>query len=799
MFQKRLNFFKIITFCILIYGSSLNAQNIVVRGIVTSGQDAINLGTATIFLAADSTLVKGTYLDSNKFALKFPGKLQNRYFVRLSIPSYSDTIIHFIADDTVINLGLISPIKNQELDGVEVIYVKEMFVRTLDGLSVNVEGTSLQTLTNLFEVLKASPKITSPDDESIEIIGRGRPLILVDRQAIISNDELRAIPANQIEKIEIITNPSAKYKAQGSGNGVIEVYTKNFHLEGYNFTISGAAGLSTQLRPAANLNLGFSLKKRKFSLSGYLGANYRNSNSLGSSSGETNDSSSRTMASVYTTDMYNTWQYYNIKGAYNVSENQKISLGINGYGSNGGNTSVSNISYFQQGALLSEALESSENSWTWLNNSAFINYVVDTDTNKSNLEINVNYTNKISGSDNASKSEFSNIITGGLSQFSIRNDTRDVPNIGELRVTYEHIFDTTGWKFSTGLSYSILVNGKRLDRFQNVNNDWIKNESQSNSYDYSENIGAAFVELTKKWKNISTRVGLRAEYTNLNGFSNTLNKTFIDSVYVRAFPSASVMWQVSDKISTTLFFDSGIDRPQFDNFDPFIIQNDSLSIQYGNPNLRPSIKKTIGLDVDLFYKYNLSLTYSTTNDPFSEISFISDNSFIQETTPWNAKDKQSLSLSFSIPLNAKWLSGWNSVWSSYDQYAFTPIFGRPTFNILTYGFYSNVTFKLPHSFDLTNRIHLSKWGRSDISIAPNVNWGARATKKFKSNKYQLYLDVDNIVPPTYQQQNISGNFLATSIGQNRFTTFKIGFFMKVGRLKQAGNIEESKSGQSGRI
>ena len=88
------------------------------------------------------------------------------------------------------------------------------------------------------------------------------------------NEELKAIPADQVEKIEIITNPSAKYKAGGSANGVIEVYTKNFKLEGYRMSVRSQAGISTQLKPTGGLNLGYSYKKNKFTVNSYLGANY---------------------------------------------------------------------------------------------------------------------------------------------------------------------------------------------------------------------------------------------------------------------------------------------------------------------------------------------------------------------------------------------------------------------------------------------------------------------------------------------------------------------------------------------
>ncbi|MFK8045124.1 MAG: TonB-dependent receptor [Crocinitomicaceae bacterium] len=790
-------------FVVLFFLLSLNqicfSQSTQLLGTIAVDQETLSMGTAAVFQSSDSTLIKGTFLDSNRINISFKSIPAAKYFLRLTIPGYSDTSIAFSAIDSILNLGLITLIKNKELETVDVLYVKEMYVRTLDGLTVNVEGTSLQTLTNLFEVLKASPKITSPDEEAIEIIGRGRPLILVDRQAIISNDELKAIPANQIEKIEIITNPSAKYKAQGSGNGVIEVYTKNFHLEGYNVTVRGGGGLNTKLKPSANLNLGFSLKKKKISLNGYFGGNFNSTIGFGSTVGESTDDSNRGLNTDSDFENRNTWQYYNIKGAYNINDRKRITMGVNGYGSNGSNSSISRTIFTQNDVPIIQSSSTSTNAWTWLNNSAFINYTIETDTNKSNFEVNLNYTNKVSNSDNFALSDLKNMQTTTNSVFGVRNDSRDIPNIGELRINYEHVFDTTGWKFGVGLSYSMLVNGKKLDRFSGQSGNWIIDDSQSNSYDYSENIGATFAELTKNWDKWSVRLGMRAEYTNLYGYSNSLEQEFIDSVYLIPFPSGSVMWQASNKLAMTLFYDSGIDRPQFDNYDPFIVQTDSFNINYGNPFLRPGIENTIGIDFDINYKYNISISYNHVIDPLSSISFIANNSFVTETTPWNAGSEQGLSASFSIPLNTPWLRGWNSIWIDYTRYSFTPIFERETFDNLTFGLYSYLTFLLPKSLEITNRLHINKWGNSSNTNNAVVNWGVRATKKFGGNKYQLFADLGNIIPPKNKRQKISGNYIYDTSYQNQFTTIQIGFFAKFGRLKQASNIEESKSQQSGRI
>lgn len=783
----------------LMLAFSANAQ--LTRLQVTVGVDSsyLQLGQLTVHNAQDTALIKGTYLDSTTSSLFFKGNQGEDYLAKIAIPSYKDTLIAFKLNDTLVDLGLVQMVKDKNLDQVDVVFKKEMFKRTMDGINVNVEGTSLQNLTNLFEVLKASPKITSPDNERIEIIGRGSPLILVDRQAIISNDELKAIPADQIERIEIITNPSAKYRAQGSGSGVIEVYTKSFHLEGYNMTIRSQAGIDTQMQPNAGINLGLSLKKKKFSLNGYFGGNYNESIGFGDADGQTTDDSNRSYISENENNTNSTWQYYSVKAAYNVSEKQKFTMGINGYGSTGNQTSTSSSTYATDG--VDEIRENSIGSsqWTWLNNSGFINYQIETDTNKSNLELNLNYTNKVSNSDAFSENLYQDIASAFERNFDVRNDSRDIPNVGEFRINYEKIFDTTGWKLNIGSSYSLLINNKKFDRYDLVDGEWVISPSFSNSYDYQEHIGAAYVEVQKKWKKLGIRAGVRTEYTGLDGYSNSLEQQFMDSSFILPFPTASIMYEVNQKTSFTLSYKSGISRPQFDNFDPFVRVTDSLNVDYGNPFLRPMIEQSLTLDFDFNYMYSISLSYNNYRDPISSISFVDESTFVIESTPMNADLEQGVSASLNIPFKLSWLSGWNSIWVNYSQYTFTPIFGRDPFNNLTYGAYSYLTFDLPKDFSIMNRLHVNRWGGDSFQNNAVVNWGVRVTKKFKGNNIQLFGDVGNIIPPKYKSTNISGNYIYNSTFQNEFTSFKLGFFIKFGRLKANTNIEETKSGQSDRI
>lgn len=791
---------KYILSCLLFFTLTLShAQKTIVTTEITNEDFIPELGEATILIAEDSTVLKGVYLDSSNVFIEFDRKGNDSLLFRAQLPGYNDLFIPITIIDNRADLGAITFLKDQSLDEVVVVHKVKMFERTMDGITVNVEGTELQQMETLFDVLKASPKLTSPDDESIEIIGKGSPLILVDRQAIISNDELKAIPASQVEKIEIITNPGAKYKAQGSGNGVIEVYTKNFKLEGYRLTVSLSGGMDTNEKPQSNMNLGFSFKKKKFSMNAYVGGNYSSGLTNGGSLGYYGDTTNKIFENDWTGLRSNIWQYFNVKGAYDINESQKITLGVNGHGSISKNQNDALRSYFTNGEKSLVRDQRSDSRNVWLNNRAFINYTNELDTNGSVLEMNMNFTKKVTESSGTYLNDFFYPISDTLVLGHIKNDNRDRPNIGELSVNYEHLFDTTGWKLGVGGTYSMVFNSKEYEQFMMEDELWARNEQFSNSYNYNEHIAGGYIEIGKKWNKFGIRTGTRFEYTKLDGFSESLDKQFIDSSYFNFFPGIGFMLEPSEKVAFTLYYLSGIERPRFDDFDPFVTMNDSLSVSYGDPYLKPVLTHDFGLDIDLFYSYNISVSYFYNQQPMSSLSFINSQTLIQENTPWNADHEDGFEVSLGIPIQLGWLHGWNSFWYRYANYYFTPEFERENYSNQRFGFYSHMTADLPWGLTLNNRLNVNKWANADFANQVVQRWGMRLTKEFNKNSLKIYFDVQNIVPPKNRGESISGNFNTSYYSYYSFTEFKLGLFFKVGRLKAPANIEESSSGQSDRI
>lgn len=781
----------------LLFGAIGFTQTLVVEVPIQAVDLPDGIGRGMVYKTADSSLVKGNFIDSNQLVIQFEAIEDAQYYLKIAAPGFVDTIIPFVAKPPVMRFDPVVLSGDILLDEINVVYEKPVFERTINGLSVNVKGTTLEELNTLFDILKASPRLSSPDDETIEIIGRGVPLILIDRQPITSNDELRAIPASEVDKIEIITNPSAKYRAQGSGNGVIEVYTNNFSLQGYRAHVRADGGMNTQKKYRGGLNLGVNLKKNKFSVDGNLGMNYWESYNFGNSNFATLDSSLHSNSN-YFNEGQGLWRHYKVKAGYDINDKQRLSLGLGGHGSSGSNSTVSSREYYSQNVLTTNQSGESQNANRWLTNRAFMNYTWDIDTLGSSFEVNLNYTRRISDSDNEFQTNFLDNQTQTEEQYNALATSRDRPNIGEIRLNYEHYVDSNFF-LEFGADVSTLFNEKRFNRYIPENGVWEEDPVYTNSYNYQEQIAGLFAQASRKWGKFGAQIGLRGEYTRLDGYSQSLNQQFMDSSYILPFPNAGVMYEPGDKLAITAYYSSGIDRPSFSNYDPFVRILDSLNVQFGNPYLRPSYNHTVGFEFDIMYAYNISFSYSRYEDIASTLTFVDPSTFVTSSTPWNARLNETYSVSLSAPIKLKWLDGWNSFWLDYNTYEFTEIFQRATFNNVTLGFSSFLTFSLPYNFKLMNRFFLNKWGGDVSTNNVMTNWGLRLTKEFDKPDFNIFVEANQLFPAQNRSESVNGNYLSYSDNQWQFTEFRLGIFFKFGRLTANTSIKESESGQSGRL
>jgi len=222
-------------------------------------------------------------------------------------------------------------------------------------------------------------------------------------------------------------------------------------------------------------------------------------------------------------------------------------------------------------------------------------------------------------------------------------------------------------------------------------------------------------------------------------------------------------------------------------------------VSYGNPYLKPSYTHYAGIELDLFYSYNLSVGYSRAQHQQSTLNIINDTSFATVSTEGNANFQDGFDVSLSIPIQLEWLDGWNSIWYEYNRNYFTSEFGRDPFFNSSYGIGSYLTFKLPKKFSIMNAFSLQQWSNDNYQSKPQYYWSMRLTKKFDKNSFELFGEVKNLLPNKQRYESFGSNYQSIGSSQNNFTTFNVGFSIKFGRLKAPADVKETSSGQSGRI
>lgn len=784
----------ILSLCLTLYSFASFAQIQYSGSISTPEGDTLIGGQFGIFSTDDTTFLKGNLIENNQFDFRHNKK---PFFIKVFSVAHKDQyiLIEPKPESGKFIIPTISLEPKENLGQVTVQAMRPMFKRSLKGVKVNVSSTPLAELETLFDVLKASPKIMSPDEESIQIIGKGTPTIYVDRQEILTMEELKAIPATFVDKIDIITNPSARYSASGSG-GVIEVYTLNYHMEGSVTSVGLNGGINTLAQPNFGGNINLNFKKKKFSLNFNINGSY--SKYMNPSSNRTEYLDSSGILTESNTNGYGTnfWGYSNLKMRYEFNKKHSITAGIRGWGGGNKGGSDGEENFYRHSILAQQSIINGRNGNIWINPTSHLNYKWKTDSSGSYFTTRFQYNVSVRDGNTENTSNFYNITDSSNTNFKRKTDSRDRPHVFTTFVDYVHIFDTTGWELAVGGFHSGLINEKIYDQFNFEDNDWVLDQQFSNAYSYNEHVAALYIDIEKEWNIFSMKLGVRGEGTFIDGFSQALNQTIIDTSYFNLFPSATFMFTLGKKKMWTIAtsYSARIDRPKFENYDPFIRQPDSTSITYGNPNLLPEYSHTASLEFGYGYGYSLEVFYQRFNRPIANRAFVDSNTYIAHSTPDNASYSDVLGADLSIPINLKWWRGYNSIWVEYEKFHFPANFLRSPFGNVAFGIQLYEQFFLPKDWSINTNLRITSWADAESISEPQFFWSAGIGKKLMDGNLNLRFDVNNIIPPKNRSTWYGANYVTESQYQWAFTTFKLSVRYKFGRLKAVSHIEDAKKG-----
>ncbi len=646
---------------------SVAQSNGSISGKVTDQQNKLmQSATVSLLRAKDSSVVKFSVTDKSG-GYHFENITPGQYLISVSAVGHAKTYSSKIeVQDQLNSLKTIELLPQAKaLSAVTVTSNRPLIEQKIDRTVVNVEASVTNVGNSALEVLEKSPGITVDKDGNISLKGKEGVMVLVDnRPTYLSGPDLanllRSMQASQLDQIEIMTNPPARFDASGNA-GVINIKTKKNKQFGYNG--SASIGYGQWSYPKFNESFNFNYRKNKVNIFTNLGHNYNES--YGNLGIERNFREKDTKALLSSFDQ-NTWRRNNsnsFNGKLGVDffsgKNTTLGIVVNGFTSDNKRTNRTSTNIFdtKTGSFSKQKGVSSETQ-EWNNFSTNLNFRQVLDTTGEELTADLDFITY--GSSNATS--LLNFFYDGNGISTDMPDTLLGSLPQDIKI-YSGKIDyllpmKKGVKFEAGLKSSIVKTDNDAG-YDSVRNGKIVHDfNRSNYFIYEENINAAYANLSgplsKKWNG---QLGLRLENTNANGHQVTTDVKF-DRKYTQLFPTAYLQYLANKNNSFVLNYGRRIRRPNYQSLNPFISFLDRYTYQQGNPNLRPQFSHNIELSNTYKNFFTTTLNYSRTTDIIQEV--IEQNEEKSETYVKQsniAKQRQ-----FGISLNAnKQITKW---WTS---------------------------------------------------------------------------------------------------------------------------------------
>jgi hypothetical protein len=749
---------------LLLASFSLSAQKIAGTVMEANGQPA-GFATITLHKSEDSTLVKGA-ITGEDGAFEILNAAAGQYFLKANLMGSGGAFtaaFDYDGGNRTIETISLKPAENQ-LAEVSIIARKPPVEVKADKTILNVDGTVNSTGLNALELLRKAPGVTVDNNENVNVRGKNAVKVMIDgRDVPLDGKELAALlkgtQASDIANIEIISNPSAKYDAAGNA-GIINIRMKKNKALGTNGNL-GLEGIYGETFKAGG-NVSLNHRAKDFNAFGSFNmhhGDWHNTQNFHREQLQDNLRSDGLPGEDWRvfdqkSKQYNQNRYKGFRTGVDWFLNTKHTAGILVNGSfdpgnwhTSGIASISDLHSINRIDSLLVASNDIENDRKDLNIN--LNYrFADTLGHTLNIDLDRG-TYRIRGASFQPNYYRSADNSETLREAIYRNNTPTDIDILTARVDYEQKL----WKGTLGLGGKIsdVETFNTFDFFHVQDGVPVKNEEQSNSVDYKERTNAAYVNYNrafgKKW---NIQAGLRLENTDYEGIGK--DSVFTNN-YTELFPSAAVTYTINQKLGLNATYSRRIDRPSYQDLNPFENKLDELTYQKGNPMLLPQFTNSIELSPTFNGFPVLTIGYSHTNDVFTQI-LKRDTRDTRATfiTQENLADQRNWTLTLNAPTPiAKWWDGFVSLTGFRSH--FRADFSTPeTPNFVVdqafnaFNAYAEQNIKLPKGFGL----QVSGWYNSrafwgTLRSKPQGALDIGLQKKVLNDKGELRLRVGDVL------------------------------------------------------
>lgn len=794
---------KILLLAICLAGALTTFGQITVRGTILDNKtQPLSFAGIGLLQAKDSSLVKGVLSDENG-NFQIEAVAPGTYRILASLIGYEKTysdIFELTPGNTAATVDMTLKEAANLLDEAVIVAQRPLFEQKADRLIMNVAnspvaagGTVMEILQKMPGVIVVQEQITLAGSNSLQIWIDGKPSPYTDVNAV-----LRDMPGDQIDRIELIKQPGARFDA--AGGPILNIILKKDAELG--FTGTAAVTIGGSIYDQQDVNQG---TRHYYRLVPSLNLNYRSGkwNLFGSYS-----YADRTSFNIQKVDRfigeatYNQYNYsdmpvgfHNYRFGTDFYATKKTTLGIlfRGWQRNGISDAINVTNVFKSADMQLLSTFYTENK---------------TDSQRDNYAGNFNFKHEFNAKTghvlniDFDASRFNTLNSSNLRIYTDAN--AEIPSLSQqnleqpvtilvAKADYTIPLDTT-FKVDAGIKTSWAEIDNQLTFYRSD----ILQPGESNDFLYRENINAAYVNANKKIGKIELNAGLRAEQTVISGI--TMETKVLDRNYLQWFPSASILFGFNDHLGLSGSYSRRVNRPSFQQQNPFAFFIDSLTFQQGNPGLLPEIANS----------GQLALVYD--GQPFVSVEYVSTDDVIFENAPRlegtktfataiNLANNKRWTFQLNFPVKlGKWLNGYGGnqlINNAYDAVYLDQVYQNSRWHWLAY---TGLTATLPKDFKIElNGFYLTKFLEEFLTIGPlgGLNFGM--SKTFFDKRARLSLNVNDIFytmnsTASVDFQNILVDFFQRSDSRNVRLSFSYQFGntkVKSARRRSTGSESET--------
>jgi hypothetical protein len=763
--------------------------------VINTENELIPFANILLLNASDSTFVKGTSASENGF-FELTDIEANLYLLQASYVGRGSKPLALDIKKNVSLGALIIPSEIETLDEVVVTARRPTIQRLTDRLVFNVENTVVSQGSS-WDILKTTPGVIV-NQEDLQIRGQNATVYLNDRKVQLSGSEvqelLQGLTGTVIKSVEVIANPPARYDAEGGP--ILNIVTSKAIVPGYKGSING--NITQAVFPKFNFGTSHYYKTDKLNLFANYSINPKkelkkrkeginfidDTNSVFSTWDINAEEIKRTLAHSGTFILD-----YDIDDRNSLNFTSNLSLNPNQERQSGIDTEIRNGQNQIDSTFVTDNFSDLDNT-----NLAFdVSFKRKLNKEGAQLSINGHFTNYDEQLLQQISSRYFDGSENFIRDFGFTTDADQSIQIFTGQLDYATPIGSTS--FESGLKYSSIASENSINYFNFFGNSATVDASLSDDFIYDEKVYAGYLSLVKNWEAWSLKLGLRGELTEAAGTSLTLNQTNTQDFF-EAFPSLYVLYTASEKHSFAFDYGRGIERPRYNDLNPFRFFVNENNFDEGNLTLRPS------------FSNNFNFNYTFNSEFFVDFYYRDNGSFISRRLAFQDNENQTLrsskqnvleSTSYGLDFTVS-----KSIIPAWSIYTYLSLFyedetflaeesgNQPFTNdlegfYLYFGNYLNLTKDGTLTGEVT-LTHFSNYLYGSYIHSPKTSFNVGLRKSLWNNRAVLSIVVEDILRksnPRYTSQYLNQDNFYRVRPENQFIRF--GFTYNFGNFRLQDN------------